>query len=77
MQSDSLEIEDESIHSWKQTHSHKEIDILNEVSEPSSTQSRRKKGETSQTDQDIKRDLENIMRELQELKKVWRDQDPD
>ena len=77
VQSDSLKTKDESIHSQQQAHSYEENDKSNKGNEPSSTWSRRKKPETSQVDQDTKRDLEKIMRELQELKRVWKDLDPD
>ena len=65
IQSDSLEIEDESTHSWQPTCSYENIDKSDEASEPLSTQFRRKKVEASEIDQEMKRDLKNIMWELQ------------
>ena len=69
VQPNSLETEDKSTHSWQLTRSFENTNRLGKASEPLSTRSRRKKPEANQVDLDTKRDLENIMWELQELKR--------
>ena len=68
IQPDTLEIEDESTHSWKLGYS--TINRSGEASDLLSTWSRRKRLKTSEADFNTRRDLESIMRELQELKRV-------
>ena len=75
VQSNSLETKDESTQSWKLGYS--TTGKLNEASKPSFTRPKRKRSKTSQADLDIKKNLENIMKELQELKKVRTNQNLD
>ena len=75
IQSDSLETKNESTHLWQLAYSY--TNQSNKASAPSSTLSRKRKFEASRLDPDTKRNLENIMQDLQELKRVRRDQDPD
>ena len=73
-QSDSQEVRTSS-ESWKPQYS--SIEKSSGVSGPSSEKSRRKKSQVYPADHAIRAELENVMLELQQLKKVRLGQDPD
>ena len=64
-----------SSQSWRQGYS--STNKSNEAREPSSTKTRRRRPQTKQVDPVSKVDLENIMQELQQLKKIWLGQEAD
>ena len=57
-----------SSESWRPRYSSTER--LSEISEPSPIESRRRKSQADQVNHATKAELENVMRELQQLKKV-------